>query len=628
MNKLLKSLLFTITLTGAFFTSNASPVEIWVSPNGKDSNPGTPAEPKASIHSALRQARELRRLHDPSIADGVTILVKGGTYQLDEPIFIRHEDSGTAASPTLIKNADSDLPTISGGRTVTGWRRAGRVDGLPREAQGKVWFAKAPLLSGRPFDFRQLWVNGQKAVRARDYAPDEMKKILGWKKNEREMWIPTPEMWKTSGDPSPMEFTIHQMWAIAHLRIKEFIVEGDSTLVLFHEPESRIQFEHPWPTPMQNRQKGVFSPFYLSNHLCLLNEPGEWFYDFRTQIIFYYPREGENMTTAEVIVPALETLVCIEGVLDKPVSHVTIDGLQFAYTGWTRPSEQGHVPLQAGQYLIDAYKLPIPGTPEKRGLENQGWHGRPPGAVMGAATEYTTIKNCRFEHLGSAGLDFIYGTHYDTIEGNLFRDIAGNPIQYGKVSDEVFESHLVYDPSDLREMCQYGRIANNLITDGGNEDWGAVGMLVGCVRHTTIENNELSWIPYSGISLGWGWTRLVGGMRNNTVKANYIHHFATRMYDTAAIYTLSAQPGTIITGNRAEEIATPSYVHDPNHWFWYYTDEGSAYMQVTDNWCPLEKFLQNANGPGVTWENNGPMVSDEIKNAAGLKTEYKHIYNW
>lgn len=622
----MKKILLTIALIGCSICT-AAPTEIWVSPDGNDFNPGTKAEPKQSIHGALRQGRELRRLNDPAAKDGITILVKGGYYQLNEPIFIRHEDSGTENAPTVIKNADKELPVISGGRTVSGWKKAGRVTGLPKETQGKVWVAKAPLLSGRPFDFRQMWVNGEKAIRARDNAPENMRRILGWKKNEREMWIPTPKEWKVAGDPSPMEFTVHQMWAIAHLRIREFVAHGDSTLVLFHEPESRIQFEHPWPTPMQDREKDIFSPFYLSNHICLLNEPGEWFYDYKTQNIYYYPREGENMLQAEVIVPAIETLVRIEGILDKPVSHITIDGLQFNYTTWTRPSEQGHVPLQAGQYLIDAYKLPVPGTPEKKGLENQGWHGRPPGAVMALATQNITIQNCRFEHLGSAGLDFIYGTHYDLIEGNLFRDIAGNPIQYGKVSDEVFESHLVYNPSDPREISQHGRIANNLITDGGNEDWGAVGILAGCVRYTTIENNELSWLPYSAISLGWGWTKLVGGMCYNTVKANYVHHYATRMSDTAAVYTLSAQPGTVVTENRAEEIMLPPYVHDPNHWFWYYTDEGSAYMEVSNNWCPSDKFLRNANGPGVTWENNGPMVSDEIKNAAGLKPEFKHLQN-
>ena len=174
-------------------------------------------------------------------------------------------------------------------------------------------------------------------------------------------------------------------------------------------------------------------------------------------------------------------------------------------------------------------------------------------------------------------------------------------------------------------MSRNGLISNNLITECGNEDWGSVGILAGCVRELTIEHNELRELPYTGISLGWGWTKLVGAMRNNTVRANYIHHYVKHMYDVAAVYTLSAQPGTAIVENRADSIYSPPYVHDPKHWFYYYTDEGSSFMRIENNWCPAEKFLANANGPGNTWKNNGPTVSDEIRNAAGLEKEYRYL---
>ena len=88
----------------------------------------------------------------------------------------------------------------------------------------------------------------------------------------------------------------------------------------------------------------------------------------------------------------------------------------------------------------------------------------------------------------------------------------------------------------------------------------------------------------------------------------------------AGIYTLSAQPKTFVTENVVEKIYHPGYAHDPNHWFYLYTDEGSSFITVRDNWTEGEKFLQNANGPGNTWENNGPMVNDSIRANAGRKT--------
>lgn len=88
------------------------------------------------------------------------------------------------------------------------------------------------------------------------------------------------------------ELVLHEMWAIANLRIKSIKVQGDSAGIKFCNPESRIQFEHPWPRPMLG--KGVNSAFYLTNAIELLDQPGEWYYDNRTSRLYYYPRAGEK----------------------------------------------------------------------------------------------------------------------------------------------------------------------------------------------------------------------------------------------------------------------------------------------------------------------------------------------
>jgi hypothetical protein len=94
------------------------------------------------------------------------------------------------------------------------------------------------------------------------------------------------------------------------------------------------------------------------------------------------------------------------------------------------------------------------------------------------------------------------------------------------------------------------------------------------------------------------------------------------MCDSAGIYTLSAQPGTVISENVVTQIKMSPYVDRPDHWFYLYLDEGSSFIQVRDNWCAEEKFLKNANGPGNLWENNGPGVSPEIRQRAGLEPAY------
>lgn len=609
----MKNLLVTLFL---LLSVRAFPAEIYVSPRGNDSNPGTQAEPKATLHAAVREARELRRLSKVGKDEPIRIRMRGGTYHLYEPVFIRPEDSGTATSPTIIEAVQGEQPVLSGGLRITGWRR-----------EGKFRVADVPSFHGNRILFRQLWVNGRKAVRARNVSDfDKMDRIRSNDKKNETVWVPASAVKGLAGAEN-LEMVIHQMWAIANLRVKSVTIRGDSAGVKFHSPEARIQFEHPWPQPVV--KEGGNSAFYFTNAIELLDEPGEWYHDTGTGKLYYLPREDEDMGTAEAIVPALETLVEITGTPDRPVQHIRFHGISFGHTTWTRPSEKGHVPLQAGMYLMDGYKLNPPGAPGNfnRGIENQAWVGRPPAAVRVRNARHTEFEACRFEHLGSCGLDFLYGTRHDVVNGCLFRDIAGNAMQIGKLSDAGMEAHLPYDPSDEREICSHQTISNNYITDAANDDWGCVGICAGFVRDINIEHNEICEVSYSGISLGWGWTKSVNCMRNNRVHGNYIHHYAKHMYDVAGIYTLSVQTKSYITENAVDKIYTPSYAHDPQHWFYLYTDEGSSFFTVKDNWCPEEKFLQNANGPGNEWTNNGPAVNDSIRQKAGLKPEYKWIRN-
>lgn len=630
------SIIFFVVLLFSF-SPNVNAAEIWVSTKGSDMNPGTLAKPFATLDAALRKARELRRLEDPSIAGGIYICMHGGVYTLDEPVFIRPEDSGTEGSPTRIIAAVNERPLLSGGVEVKGWKKVDKdVPGLSSIACKNVWVTEAPVACGNMFDFRQLWVNGTKAIRARDANNDSLPRITSWNKKTGEMGIPAAWMKRfvkmNSGDPfssfqrpESMEFTIHQMWAIADLRVKSMRLDGNQVLVSFQEPEARIQAEHPWPTPAM--ADSVRSPFYMSNALEFLDQPGEWYLDVKANKLYYWPRKGENMKTASVVAPYLETIVDFEGTLDSQVSYVSFEGISFGYTTWMRPSLQGHVPIQAGMYMLDAYKLRPPGVPgnPNKGIENQAWIGRPASAVQLKGVNHTAFDRCRFEHMGSCGIDYKWSTFGDTIKGCLFRDISGNGIQAGCFSDPGMETHLPYDPADKREVCTSLTISNNLVTDVTNEDWGCVGIAAGYVRGINIEHNEVSEVSYTGISLGWGWTKAVNCMRDNKVHANYIHNYAKHMYDVAGIYTLSVQPKTTINENVVDSIYHPAYVHDPHHWFYLYTDEGSSFITLKDNWCPAEKFLANANGPGNTWENNGPEVSEEIKSKAGIEPEYRSI---
>jgi L-rhamnose mutarotase len=621
---MMKRLLSCQMLVFILFAQLSMAADIYVSPTGSDRNDGSKEKPFATLNMALHKARELRRLNDATIKDGIHIILRGGHYQVLETIVIRPEDSGTRESSTFIESAPDEKPVLSGGVQISNWKKVTTaVNGLQKNIQSNIWVADVPMVNGNIFNFRQLWVNEAKAVRAKSSNGDAMLRILNWNKAEAACVIPTLpfiNLDKTSG----LELFIHQWWEIANLRVKKVQVMGDSTKLFFHQPESKIQNEHPWPAPWLSKETGN-SVFYLTNAIQFLDAPGEWYLDAPNKKIYYWPRSNENLATAKVIAPFTETLISVEGTIDNPVKNLVIEGVSFQHTGWLRPSQQGHVPHQVGLFMTEAYKLKPAGTKAKPGLDNQAWVGRQTAAVELNYAVRTRIKDCSFLHLAATGIDLKKGVQDNMTKNNLFSDVGGTAILAGNYGDEGREIHLPFNPKDEREKCDVLFIENNFITNATNEDWGTVGIGCGFVSRTSIRHNEIENVSYSGISLGWGWSAEENMMKGNRIVANKIHHYGKWNYDCAGIYTLSAQPGSVIEDNYIDSIYKSPIAHLPSHWFYIYNDEGSSHFSVKNNWTPSQKYLQNANGPGNVWSNNGPQVHDSVKQNAGLEKRFQYL---
>ena len=591
--------------------------EIYVSLQGNDKNPGTKEAPFNTLNRAIKQAREWRRLNRPEVSGGIYIRLEEGVYAQRNSLFLRPEDSGTPDSPTVICAVDGAHPVISGGVAVTGWKRGCNHPAVPEKLKQKIWSAEAPLIGNRRVETRQMWVNGHKVQRAAQFPDGGLERMIDFNPEEQTITIPVsqsvnPERLQNAGQ---LEMIVHQRWAIAILRVKSIDVKDGQAVVRFHEPESHLEFAHPWPQPVIGGEKGN-SSFCLTNALELLDQPGEWFQEYPSGTIYYYPQASENMETAEVIIPALETLVTIDGTLSRPVKHIQFNGITFAHTSWMRPSYQGHVTLQGGFPLLDAYKLQEPGLPEKAELENQAWITRPETAIRVRGAEHIDFKHCTFRHLSSTGLDYEWAVTASSVEDCQFTDIGGTALLVGAFPDGGFETHIPFIPADVRELCSHITIRNNFISNVTNEDWGCVGIGAGYVRNMDISHNEVCHLNYSGICVGWGWTSLESGMCNNRIEANYVHHFARRLYDAGGLYTLSNQPGSVMRNNRIEHLIEAPYATNDRA-FYIYLDEATDGYTMENNWCPAERFDSNRPGKKNVWKNNGPQVADSIKYKAG-----------
>ena len=593
--------------------------EIWVSPSGNDTSDGTQTHPFATLNQALRQAREWRRLGmSNKCAGGIHIIMTEGIYPLYEPLLIRPEDSGTSLSPTIIESAPGADVTISGGATLKFRHCASKIAGLATKAKGKIWMTDVPDYGSGKLTIRQLWINGNRAQRASQFAADSLCRILNFDKTRQTITIPNPHINLSADAIRNLEMLVHQRWAIAILRVSSITEKGDSAVVRFRQPESRLEFEHPWPQPVIGGDKGN-SSFCLINALQLLDTLGEWYQDATTGKTYYWPREDEDMTNADIVAPCLNRLVNISGTDNRKVCNITFRNIRFKYTSWLRPSLKGHVTLQAGFPIIDAYKLQKPGLPEKAELENQAWVERPDAAISIESAEYVNFDHCEFANIGATAIDYHKSVSNSMISHCTFGDIGGTAIMGGTFPDGGFETHVPYIPADSTEVCRNIKISNNMIKYASAEDWGCPAISLGYVSDTRIEHNEVAYCNYSGICVGWGWTPKITCMRNNIIEANYVHHFAMQLYDAGGIYTLSNQPSSAIIDNRIEAIGDAPYATN-DRGFYIYLDEATDGYSISNNWTPdTKRYGDNRPGPTVKWKGNGPDVDQAIKKAAGIR---------
>ena len=205
-----------------------------VAPNGSDSNPGTPEKPFAT----LEKARQAVRARNQNMQGDIIVMLGGGTYTIDRSLVFGPDDSGTNGHNVIYRAQNDQTPIISGGRRVTGWQ--------PDE-KGR-WRAAAPVEN-----FRQLYVNGVRAIRARGGPPAGLKRLgnTGYTTTAVEM-----ANWK---NPADLEFCYVVVWDHTRCRVAGIRRQGDQAVVSMLQP----YFQH------ARTKEGVQAdmPDYIENAL-------------------------------------------------------------------------------------------------------------------------------------------------------------------------------------------------------------------------------------------------------------------------------------------------------------------------------------------------------------------------
>ncbi|WP_135553475.1 right-handed parallel beta-helix repeat-containing protein [Paenibacillus cymbidii] len=559
----------------------------YIAPNGNDGGPGTEESPFRTLARARDAVRECKR----SMIGDIVVYLRGGVYRMAETAMFDDRDSGTDGHRVTYRAYPGETPVLSGGVELGGWSKAGQL----------LYKCDAGTLR-----FRQLYVNGERAIRARTPNKGNYFRLLRWDRDNREIVIDRSQI----GDwphLDQVEMVVQQYWAESTVRLAGFTVHGNEARVKLQETEADILFVRPHPPHAQGQ------PFHFENALAFADAEGEWYKAADSGDLYYIPRAGEDMATAETVAPMLETLVSVAGTPDRPVRDLVFEGITFMHTGWQRPNECGNLTLQAGQYNLFA-----------DANDNQRV-GRPPAGAYVACAQRVRFERCEFRHMGATALDFHYGTSGCEAEGNIVADVSGNGISLGKFNDPEGNIGDAYNPSDLREVSTGDRIANNVVRRVGLDYYGSIGIAAGYVKNAVIEHNDLADLPYTGISLGWGWLHTDSASSCNRIVRNRIAFSMTQLCDGAGIYTLSKQPGSEISGNLVTDIKRSEWAGSfPISAI--YLDEGSEGFRIFNNYSrystPEDVHLHRTGDNVIA---NYAASPDRVAAEAGLTEAYRDL---
>jgi len=521
--------------------TEALAADFHVAVTGDDSNPGTASAPFATLPRARDAIRQ-------RIASGLTqdlvVEIEGGTYRLTEPMVFGPEDSGTREHSITYRAVGATPVLLSGGRAIDGWKTT---------TEGR-WTTEVPEVRAGRWYPRQLFINGQRAIRAR--TPNQ-----GWCEGRAEQTI---EHASTDQRIDIRINTTGGKGIFGHAREYEYdqatlpggIVAWnhatDIELVsLRHNEGGRKALQsidankqtvmlrpmHRWAPKVYGNDwfNGVpAGRCYLENALEFIDSPGEWYLDRQTGLLTYWPRAGEDPARCEAIAPVVQqTLLSVAGTGERPVTNVHFEGLHVAHVDWQFPAE--------GYNGLFCCNVPV---------FRDG--GDPGHTFIDGAVEMKHARSCSFRdggiaRVGAMGMVLREGTADIAVEGNHIEQTGAGGIGLGQCNVGFGYLKAAGEP----EAGEYERfrVLNNHVHHCGLDYFGAVGIAIFRVKDSTIAHNLVHDTAYCGVVFpgdqdpNWNFS---GG---NRLEWNHIYRDMRVTQDGAGLYTSFAHRDTRMRGN-------------------------------------------------------------------------------
>lgn len=548
--------------------------QFFVSPDGSDSGDGSFESPFKTI-GAARDA--VRRLNGDMSGD-IVVYLRGGDYRITEPVVFDTRDSGTNGHKIIYTAYKDEVPVINGAQKVSGWTKY----------NDKLW--SAPL--DRDTKLRNFYVNdrranmgsvrvnakggyGEYSVRAgqADWAWDSGKKSDGVSYNASDI----PRITSNFDD---LEIINGTTWNENIVCTRDVKYENGSLVLLMQQPYGAIA-----QTPGWGAGFSTGGTHTIYNSLSFVDDPGEFYFDKTAGKVYYYPRQGEDMSSADAEAPIADQLIVIKGnSTSDRVTGISFEGITFANTDYQLTDvagSHGKTTCQAAQTYT--------------AFADSNWHKYKyeMADTLPAAINVTNSDSIEFignvvKHTGADGISMTNDVINSTVTGNYITDITSSGITVGHpqhiyIGDASWDNHEKF-PKGIEGICKNDLISQNMLYD-----ISVVHGFGGCAAITTyyadsvkILSNTIEKTAYNGIHLGWGWCNFKDSTtcRDNMICYNRVINSLNRLHDSGGIYTIGQMPGTVINENYIQGIPAAA-PYQPTYGL--HNDEGTAYIQENDN---------------------------------------------
>jgi hypothetical protein len=490
--------------------------EFWVAPGGNDANPGTRSKPFASLERARDAVRE-HRTSQSGFRSPITIWLRGGDYIRTNSFELAAADSGTPKAPVIWRAYRDEAVRLLGGRVLTGFTTLtdaavlARLDEHAREHVVQLNLRALDIMDfgemqsrgfGRPtatahcelfFDHRPMtlarWPNEGEFAKIAGYpAAADRKDEHGGKLGE------LPEGFLYAGDrprrwQDTSDLWVHGYWAYDWANSYEKVASLDleQHLVKTVAPYGQYGF--------RKDQR-----FYFLNVLEELDQPGEWFLDRKTGMLYFWPPNRRAEVRGH------------KSDLPLPKGVGRGEGEEGVRPPGSSPSSS----IGSEEIILSLLGQPLL---KLTGVSNVTFRGLALEATRGNAVEIkggarNCIAGCLIRNVGNSGVE-VDGGYGHSVVGCDILDTGD-----GGVSLTGGDRKTLTPGGHFVENCRFQRLGRWSKCYVPAVALSGVGLRA---SHNLIQD-----LPHCAI-LFWG--------NDHLMEFNEIHHIALETGDVGAIYT-------------------------------------------------------------------------------------------